>query len=127
MLSPVEEAPRLRRIVFATSMETVLLACGCILSGFLPRDISARLFTGLNETAAYIFVKHAFAVGFAQFLSFFIICITCRLVRATGLAVRGWQVPVRILNFLLAFRICEPRHNPFNPDFFQGERHVRQQ
>ena len=127
MLFPVEDAPGLRRIVFATSMGTVFLACGCILSGFLPRDISVQLFTGLNETAAYIFVKHAFAVGFAQFLAFFILCITCRLVRAESLAVRRWQVPVRIPNFLLAFCICETRHHPFNPDFFQGERHVRQQ
>jgi len=64
MRSTQEEDRKLRRIILATSMGTVFEAYDFILFGSMAPIISAHFFSGLNETAAFIFSLLVFAVGY---------------------------------------------------------------
>ena len=54
-----------RRVIFASSLGTVFEWYDFYLYGALASIISARFFSGLNPTAAFIFALMAFAAGFA--------------------------------------------------------------
>ena len=59
------EARKLRRVVFGTSAGTIFEAYDFILFGSLAPLISRQFFSGVNETAAFIFALLTFAAGFA--------------------------------------------------------------
>ncbi len=59
------EARKLRRVVFGTSAGTIFEAYDFILFGTLAPLISRQFFSGVNETAAFIFALMTFAAGFA--------------------------------------------------------------
>jgi len=54
-----------RRVVFASSLGTVFEWYDFYLYGSLAAVISKQFFSGVNETAAFIFALMAFAAGFA--------------------------------------------------------------
>src|SRR5690606_10620811 len=56
---------KLRRVVFGTSAGTIFEAYDFILFGSLAPIISRHFFSGVNETAAFIFALLTFAAGFA--------------------------------------------------------------
>ena len=60
----VNEYRKLRRIVIATSAGTIFEAYDFILFGTLAPLISRQFFSGVNETAAFIFALLTFAAGF---------------------------------------------------------------
>lgn len=64
MTAVTDEQSKLRRIVFATSAGTVFEAYDFILFGSLAPIISAQFFSGVNETAAFIFALMTFAAGY---------------------------------------------------------------
>jgi predicted MFS family arabinose efflux permease len=59
------ETRKLRRVVFGTSAGTIFEAYDFILFGSLAPLISRQFFSGVNETAAFIFALLTFAAGFA--------------------------------------------------------------
>ena len=59
------ENRKLRRVVFGTSAGTIFEAYDFILFGSLAPLISRQFFSGVNETAAFIFALLTFAAGFA--------------------------------------------------------------
>ncbi len=59
------ETRTLRRVVFGTSAGTIFEAYDFILFGTLAPLISRQFFSGVNETAAFIFALLTFAAGFA--------------------------------------------------------------
>ncbi len=59
------ESRKLRRIVIGTSAGTVFEAYDFILYGSLAPLIARQFFSGVNETAAFIFALLTFAAGFA--------------------------------------------------------------
>jgi len=62
---PANETRKLRRVVFGTSAGTIFEAYDFILFGSLAPLISRQFFSGVNETAAFIFALLTFAAGFA--------------------------------------------------------------
>ena len=54
-----------RRVIFASSLGTVFEWYDFFLYGSLAGVISARFFSGVNETTGFIFALAAFAAGFA--------------------------------------------------------------
>ncbi len=62
---PQIEPRKLRRVVFGTSAGTIFEAYDFILFGTLAPLISRQFFSGVNETAAFIFALLTFAAGFA--------------------------------------------------------------
>ena len=60
----IDDYRRLRRIVIATSAGTIFEAYDFILFGTLAPLISRQFFSGVNETAAFIFALLTFAAGF---------------------------------------------------------------
>jgi MFS family permease len=58
------EPQKLRRLVFATSAGTIFEAYDFILFGSLAPLISAKFFSGVNQTAAFIIALLAFASGY---------------------------------------------------------------
>ncbi|HEX6995138.1 MAG TPA: MFS transporter [Gammaproteobacteria bacterium] len=65
LVAPSTETRRLRRVVFGTSAGTIFEAYDFILFGSLAPLISRQFFSGVNETAAFIFALLTFAAGFA--------------------------------------------------------------
>ena len=65
---PATEHRSLRRVVFGTSAGTIFEAYDFILFGSLAPLISRHFFSGVNETAAFIFALLTFAAGFADAL-----------------------------------------------------------
>ncbi len=63
--SRVLTAGELRRVVFASSLGTVFEWYDFYLYGSLATIISRQFFSGVNQTAAFIFALLAFAAGFA--------------------------------------------------------------
>src|SRR5437773_576203 len=61
ILTPAE----IRRVIFASSLGTVFEWYDFYLYGSLAAIISKQFFSGVNETAAFIFALMAFAAGFA--------------------------------------------------------------
>ena len=61
LVSPAEE----RKVIFASSLGTVFEWYDFYLYGSLAATIAAQFFSGVNETAAFIFALLAFAAGFA--------------------------------------------------------------
>jgi MFS family permease len=68
-LAAIEDTPvahtSLRKVVFASSLGTVFEWYDFYLYGSLAAIISQKFFSGVNETAAFIFALLAFASGFA--------------------------------------------------------------
>jgi len=65
LVAPSNETRKLRRVVFGTSAGTIFEAYDFILFGSLAPLISRQFFSGVNETAAFIFALLTFAAGFA--------------------------------------------------------------
>jgi len=65
LVAPAVETRKLRRVVFGTSAGTIFEAYDFILFGSLAPLISRQFFSGVNETAAFIFALLTFAAGFA--------------------------------------------------------------
>lgn len=65
LVTPSVETRKLRRVVFGTSAGTIFEAYDFILFGTLAPLISRQFFSGVNETAAFIFALLTFAAGFA--------------------------------------------------------------
>ena len=65
MSSRVLTTGELRRVVFASSLGTVFEWYDFYLYGSLATIISRQFFSGVNQTAAFIFALLAFAAGFA--------------------------------------------------------------
>src|SRR2546430_11227193 len=61
ILSPAE----VRRVIFASSLGTVFEWYDFYLYGSLAAIISRQFFSGVNETASFVFALLAFAAGFA--------------------------------------------------------------
>lgn len=57
--------PEERKVIFASSLGTVFEWYDFYLYGSLAAIISKQFFSGVNETAAFIFALMAFAAGFA--------------------------------------------------------------
>src|SRR5690606_32545361 len=65
LVAPAVETRKLRRVVFGTSAGTIFEAYDFILFGSLAPLIARQFFSGVNETAAFIFALLTFAAGFA--------------------------------------------------------------
>jgi MFS family permease len=65
LIAPKSDTRKLRRVVFGTSAGTIFEAYDFILFGTLAPLISRQFFSGVNETAAFIFALLTFAAGFA--------------------------------------------------------------
>ena len=65
MQEPAPMTPEERKVIFASSLGTVFEWYDFYLYGSLAVNISRQFFSGVNETAAFIFALMAFAAGFA--------------------------------------------------------------
>jgi hypothetical protein len=54
-----------KKVIFASSLGTIFECYDFCLYGSLAAIIGAQLFSGVNETARYVFALLAFAAGFA--------------------------------------------------------------